>query len=324
MTLRSVLLAGGAGTRLWPLSTEDRPKQFLRLWGDRSLLQDAYRRVAPASERVRVATAERYAAQTLSELPELSRADLLLEPSRRNTAAAVLVASLALAEDGDAPAAMIPADQTVADGDAFRACLLAAAGAAASGNGIVVLGVPPDRAETEYGYVEIEPGSGPRPVERFVEKPDGATAERYRASGRFLWNAGIFVFRPSSAFAAAEEACPELLAACRRYRDRPSRESYDEIPAMSFDHAVMERATNVMCVPCEAGWNDVGSYRALKSLRGTDAFGNLVVADRPVVVDGIRDSVIAVSPEGALVFPFAREGDLRRILAEGRSGRSSS
>jgi mannose-1-phosphate guanylyltransferase / mannose-6-phosphate isomerase len=324
VTIRSVLLAGGAGTRLWPLSTEERPKQFLRLWGDRSLLQEAYRRVAAASERVRVATAERYAERTLSELPELSRDDLLLEPARRNTAAAILVASLVLAEEGDAPVAIVPADQTVADDEAFRACLRAAGEAAESGKEIVVLGVPPDRAEVEYGYVEVGAGTGPRRVERFVEKPDVATAERYRASGRFLWNAGIFVFRPSSVIAEAAITCPELLAACRRYRDRPSRESYEEIPAMSFDYAVMERATNVACVPCEAGWNDVGSYRALKSLGRIDVRGNLVIADRPVVIDGVRDCVIAVSPDGALVFPFAREGDLRRILADGLAGRNSS
>lgn len=323
MILRSVLLAGGAGTRLWPLSTERRPKQFLRLWGDRSLLQDAYRRVRAVSARVRVATGEIYAERTLAELPELSRGDLLLEPSRRNTAAAVLVASLILAADGDGPVAVVPADQTVSDEPAFSRCLAVAAEIAAAGNAIVVLGVPPDRAEAEFGYLEAGPGAGPRPVERFVEKPGAADAERYRASGRFLWNAGIFVFRPSSVLSAAQEACPELLASCRRYQERPSRESFDEIPAISFDHAVMERAKNVMCVPCEAGWNDVGSYRALKALRGTDAAGNLVVSDRPVVLDGVRDSVVAVSEEGTLVFPFAREGDLRAILLA-RLGRRGS
>lgn len=326
--MRAVLLAGGAGTRLWPLSTQARPKQFLRLWGDRSLIQEAWARVRPIASRIVVATGEAYAEATLSDLPDLSRSDLILEPSRRNTAAAVLLSAIALGESSDEPVAVLPADQTVSDGDAFRRSLETAAGAS-DGEAIVILGVVPARPETEYGYVEVAAGmrgvaaasgatgvaaSGAFDVVHFVEKPDREAAEAYRRSGNFFWNAGIFVFRPSAALAAAARACPELLAACRRYHESPSPEGFERIPAISFDYAVMEKADVVRCVPCDAGWNDVGSYRALRELRGADPDGNLIVADRPVVAEGLRDSIVALSPDGLLVFPFAREPELRERL----------
>ena len=327
MTLRSLLLAGGAGTRLWPLSTDERPKQFLKLWGDRSLLRAAYERVHPLSgEEIFVATSERYGDLTLSELKTLPTANLILEPSRRNTAPAILCAALRFARDGDHVTVALPADQTVLDEAAFRRSLSEAAGIAGSRRAIVLLGVVPDRPETGFGYVETEAEAGPeqRRVLRFVEKPDRETAERYLASGNFFWNAGVFVFRPSVLIDEAAAVCPELLAACRRYderwrerNDRLERETYEAIPAISFDYAVMEKAREVYCVPCDAGWSDVGSYRALKELRGTDEHGNLIVSDRPIVVDGLADCVVAAAPEGILVFPFEREAALREIVAKG-------
>ena len=208
-----------------------------------------------------MATGARYGEAIRSELPELSPADILLEPSRRNTGAAVVVAALVLADSSDEPVAAVPADQTVADEPEFRRCLEIAARTASAVTSIVILGVPPLRPDTEYGYVEVESGSGTRRVRRFVEKPGRPVAEEYLRTGRFLWNAGIFVFRPSTLLAAAAVTAPELLEACRRYHARPSPEAFDRIPAISFDHAVMEKAESVMCVPCEAGWSDVGSYR---------------------------------------------------------------
>jgi mannose-1-phosphate guanylyltransferase/mannose-6-phosphate isomerase len=322
--LRALLLAGGAGTRLWPLSTEKRPKQFLRLWDGDSLLKEAYARVHPiCEEEVFVATGEQYGDLTLADLRTISSDKLILEPSRRNTGPALLCASLRFARDGDPVTAAIPVDQTVDDAPEFRRCLMAAAEAAEAGTSIVTLGVAPTRPATEYGYVEIEPGPGPaRRVRRFVEKPDAAEAAGYQASGRHYWNAGIFVFRPSALLEEARSACPELLAACLRYDekwrerdDRGEREAYAAIPSVSFDYAVMEKAARVSCVPCEAGWSDVGSYRALKELRGVDACGNLVVSDRPVLAPGVKDFVIVSNDEGTLLMPFAAEAGLREAVA---------
>jgi mannose-1-phosphate guanylyltransferase/mannose-6-phosphate isomerase len=315
VSFRAVLLAGGAGTRLWPLSTEAEPKQFLRLWGERSLLQEAWSRIPPDASRVCVATGDRYAARTRAELPGLAPEDLFCEPSRRNTAAAIVSATLALADQGDEPVLFLPADQTVGDREAFAACLAEAAAAAAREAAIVLLGVRPTRPETEFGYVEVEEGPGPRRILRFVEKPSPETAADYVRGGNFLWNAGIFAFRPSSLAVLLERVAPELLKACLGYRDRPSAETWERIPAVSFDYAVMEKTNGAICVPCDAGWNDVGSYRALRELKGTDRSGNLVLSERPVVVEGVRDSIVAVSDAGALVLPFAREGELRERVA---------
>lgn len=324
MRLRALLLAGGAGTRLWPLSTEKRPKQFLRLRGGESLLHEAYARVHPiCEEEVFVATAEQYGDLTLAELTTISSDKLLLEPARRNTAPAILCAALRFERDGDPVTAALPADQTVADPEAFRHCLLAAAEAAERERRIVTLGVVPTRPDTGYGYIEVEPGppGAARAVRRFVEKPDAETAARFVKSGSYLWNAGIFVFKPSVLLEAASSACPELLAACRRYDrkwrerdDRGEREAYAAIPCVSIDYAVMEKARGLVCVPCSAGWSDVGSYAALRELHGGDDRGNLVMADRPVLAPGLRDSVIVSSEEGVLVMPFSHEAELREAV----------
>ena len=321
MTLRPLLLAGGAGTRLWPLSTEGHPKQFLSLWGGRSLLRDTYDRLAPLGE-VFVATGRQYQDKTLAELPELTDGRLILEPSRRNTGPAILSAALRLAREGDAAVAVVPADQTVADPEAFRRALTVAADAAQRENAIVTLGIVPARAETEFGYIETEGASGTSAalsVRRFVEKPDVETAKRYVAAGNFLWNAGIFVFRPSALISEAEKVAPELLAGCRRYdasKEDDAGEIYGRISSISFDYAIMEKAENIRCVPCDAGWNDVGSYRALADLLGTDGRGNLVIArsSQPVVTVGISNSVVAATEEGVLVFSRSNESELREAL----------
>ena len=319
--MRVLLLAGGGGTRLWPLSTEEKPKQFLPLLSERSLLAETYSRVAPLASpsEIFVATSERHAARVREDLPEVPPDRVFAEPVRRNSGPAVLFAALEFAATGDPVTAAVPSDQTVADDQAFRSAL-AAAGESADTATVVVLGVPPTRPDTDFGYLEVQPDARARTltVERFVEKPAAARAEELVRDG-CLWNAGIFVFRPSRLLAEARRVAPDLTAAVDAYRSVSARErgsaaaraAYEALPDISIDYAVMEKAAGVRAVPLRAGWSDVGTWRALRERKGADEQGNLVVSDRPVIAPGVRDAAIVVGPEGVLVLPFDRERELK-------------
>lgn len=320
--MRVLLLAGGAGTRLWPLSSERRPKQFLPLLSEKSLLVETYERVLPLTEEIFVATTENHADLVLQELRSLPADRVLLEPARRNSGPALLSAALQFERDGDPVTAAIPSDQTVADADAYRRALSQAARVADSAS-VVVLAVPPSRPETGYGYLEVaETASGEGlEVLRFIEKPGREDAEACVRSGCF-WNAGIFVFRPSRFLAAARRVAGNLMEQVEHYRsrlrerdDEGARRAYGEMPSVSIDYAVMEKAASVRAVPLRAGWSDVGTWRSVRDIRGpSDDRGNLIVSEAPVLAPGVRDTVIVVSGEGVLVLPFERENELRAAV----------
>lgn len=321
-------MAGGGGTRLWPLSTEDRPKQFLKLVSEKSLLRETFERVRPATEDLFVATAARYVDLVRRELPEIPVDRILAEPARRNSGPAMLAAAMRFAEEGDPLTAAVPSDQMVADGEAFRRALACAA-AAADRSSIVVLAVPPTRPETDYGYLELtEPGAGEgMEVRRFIEKPGSAEAEESVRAGHF-WNAGIFVFRPSRLLAEARRVAEDLTASVQIFRDRAragdergAAAAYEAMPDISIDYAVMEKAANVRAVPLRAGWSDVGSWRSVREMRkASDESGNLILSEVPVLALGVRDSAIVVAENGVLVLPFEREGELKAAVERLRRG----
>jgi mannose-1-phosphate guanylyltransferase/mannose-6-phosphate isomerase len=321
-------MAGGGGTRLWPLSTEERPKQFLKLLSDRSLLRETYDRVRPSTEDIFVATASPYVGLVAEELPELPAERVLAEPCRRNSGPAILAAALRFAEDGDPVTAAVPSDQTVADAEVFRRTLSAAA-AAADRCPVVILAVPPTRPETGFGYLELsEPGSGEgAEVLRFIEKPGAAEAEEHIRAGCF-WNAGIFVFRPSLLLAEARRVAEPLVASVQSYLEKieagdaaGAEAAYAALPDISIDYAVMEKAAGVRAIPLRAGWSDIGSWRAVREMRGaSDESGNLIVSNAPVLALGVRDSAIVVSDNGILVLPFEREAELKGSVERLRKG----
>jgi mannose-1-phosphate guanylyltransferase len=305
--MRILLMAGGCGTRLWPLSTEERPKQFLPLLSEKSLLAETFARLEPLSRDVWVAGSSRHAALLSRELPAMPSDRILAEPARRNSGPPILAAAVRFVRDGDPVTAAVPTDQTVGDAEAFRGALVSAA-AEADRASVVILAVPPTRAETDFGYIETENGA----VRRFIEKPDAARAREYASSGRHLWNAGIFVFRPSRLLTEARRVAPALLGGVERYVASGAVADFEALPNISFDYAVMEKASGVRSVPLNAGWSDVGTWRSVRDLRGGgDPSGNLVLSPVPVLAPGVSETAIVAGPEGVLVLPLERESELK-------------
>jgi len=317
--MKVLLLAGGGGTRLWPLSTEARPKQFLPLVSSKSLLAETWERVLPLSNEIFVAAAEAHTDLVRAELPGLPPERIFREPARRNSAPPIIRAALDFEREGDAVTAAVPSDHSIADAEAFRSAIRLAA-RACEASPVVVLAVAPGRPETDFGYIEVGDGEASNGYEvvRFTEKPHLAEAQSFLASGRHYWNAGIFVFRPSRFLAEARRVAADLVTAVERYCERlpddteGARAAWESLPAISIDYAVMEKARGVRAVPLRAGWNDVGTWRAVRDLRGpSDESGNLILSTLPVLAPGARDTAIVVGPEGVLVLPFDRERELR-------------
>lgn len=269
--LHVVLLAGGSGTRFWPLSRRERPKQFLALSGTRPLLEETWRRVRRLAPRERtwVVAPSALARSVRGALPDLQRGRLVLEPSPRDTAPAVGLACAAVsAVDPEATVAIFPTDHVIQDAAELARSVRVAARAAAQGS-LVCLGIRPDRPATGFGYLKCaaKPVRGrATAVERFVEKPDERRAKRFLRAGCYLWNAGMFVWRVDSFLEELSRTAPSIhraVLACAG----GNRRAWTRASRLSVDYAVMERARNVRVVPLQAGWDDVGSWDAASRLR---------------------------------------------------------
>jgi mannose-1-phosphate guanylyltransferase/mannose-6-phosphate isomerase len=348
--VQPVVMAGGSGTRLWPLSRSGFPKQFLVLDGRSSLFQQAVQRLGSlAGTGMTVAAPlvvgnDEHRFLLLEQLREIgiTGATLLLEPMGRNTAPALTLAALAALDGGADPVlAMTPADQTVTDAPAFTAALRRAAELAHDG-AIVTLGIVPTRPETGYGYIQSVAPGRESAVRSFVEKPDAATAERYVREG-YLWNGGIFVLKASVWIAALERFRPDIASAVRlawqgHKRDatfvRPDPAAFAAVPAESIDYAVMEQAPAaglpLQVVPLEAGWNDLGAWDAVWQVLPKDDAGNAALGDvvlegcrdtlvhaggRLVAAVGLTDVVVVETADAVLVSSRARSQEVKRIVA---------
>lgn len=318
----AVILAGGSGQRLWPASRSSRPKQFLPLGArpGESLLAATWRRIAPvvAPDRIAVVTASAQAAEVRAHLPELAPHGLIGEPLGRNTAAALGLAALHLTHrDPDAIMAVLPADHHITDEAGFARVATTAFALAEAHDVIVTVGIVPTRAETGFGYMRIGErfGEDARVVERFVEKPDAATAAQYLAGGDHLWNSGMYFVRARRLLrdiAAFMPATHDALAVIQRALEhgddaavRAAEAVYPGLPNVSIDHGVMERASVVITVPGDFGWNDVGSWAALADYRPRDEHGN--VTEGTVIVHDARDNVVVADP-GTAVAVIGVEG----------------
>ncbi len=342
--IHPVILCGGNGTRLWPLSRKSYPKQFARLMGDESLFQSTLRRVMTpgyALPMIVTSAPSRFiVAEQLAAIETVAQ-DVLIEPAGRNTAPAVLAAALRLAKrDENALMLVLPSDHMIPDAEAFRQAVAAAVPRALAGD-LVTFGIAPTRAETGYGWLELAAGGKadgdqPQALARFIEKPDQARAEQMLANNKFLWNAGIFLFTAKAILAAYRAlalqmfdcvqdavAKAQVAAGFTTLAEGP----WSEVEDVSIDYAIMERANNLAVMPYTGGWSDLGGWHAVWQESGPDMAGN-VTSKRATAIDchdtllrsetgGVElvgiglDDIVAVAMNDAVL--VARKSDSQRV-----------
>jgi mannose-1-phosphate guanylyltransferase/mannose-6-phosphate isomerase len=343
-----VILSGGAGTRLWPMSRELYPKQLLPLVGKGTMLQETLARLdglADVGQPIIVCNENhRFLVAEQIRAAKRESQGILLEPVGRNTAPAVAVAAL-LAQDraaaGEDPLLLVlPADHVITDSKLFQAAIIAGRQAAEAGK-LVTFGVVPRKPETGYGYIRRGAASGNAyAVEQFVEKPDAATAQKYIDSKQYFWNSGMFLFKASVVLAELREhapaihaACVQAVAAAKRDLDftRLPAAEFGACPSDSIDYAVMEKTRHAVLVPLDAGWSDVGSWSALHEAIPGDETGNVRIGDvliddtsgcylqstsRLVAAVGLRDHVVVETKDAVLVAPKDRVQDVKNLVAQ--------
>jgi mannose-1-phosphate guanylyltransferase / mannose-6-phosphate isomerase len=347
--LQPVLLSGGSGTRLWPLSREAYPKQFLPLTSDYTMVQDTWLRVAPLSDRAPIIVAnEEHRFLVAEQLRQLGAPEpaIVLEPVGRNTAPAIAAAALQAMAGGEDPLLLVlPSDHVVANAEGFRRAVQAAAGAAEAG-ALITFGIVPNAPETGFGYIQSTAAEGLSKVLRFVEKPDAETAQSYLDAGGYYWNSGMFLFRASRFLEELEKFRPEIVKAVRAAfagakHDgdfvRLDKEAFAACPSDSIDYAVMEKTSDAMVLPVDIGWNDVGSWSALWDVAERDGDGNAhhgdviaidsrnsyAYAQRLIALVGVDDVVVVETDDAILVARKDRVQEVKQVVARLKNDKRS-
>ncbi|WP_448243384.1 mannose-1-phosphate guanylyltransferase/mannose-6-phosphate isomerase [Pseudoxanthomonas mexicana] len=339
--LQPVLLSGGSGTRLWPLSREAYPKQFLPLAGDDTMVQATWRRVEALADLAPIVVAnEEHRFLVAEQLRQVGAPvpAILLEPVGRNTAPAIAAAALqAMAGGADPLLLVLPSDHVVRDVAGFQRAVREASSAAEAG-ALVTFGIVPDAPETGFGYIQAEAGDGLRQVLRFVEKPDAATARSYLDAGGYYWNSGMFLFRASRYLEELARFRPDIVDAVRAAHVaarhdgdfvRLDKDAFSACPSDSIDYAVMEKTADAMVLPVDIGWNDVGSWSALWDVAERDADGNAhhgdviavdsrnsyAYAQRLVALVGVDDIVVVETDDAVLVARKDKVQEVKQVVA---------
>ncbi len=328
----AVIMAGGIGSRFWPASRKERPKQFLDVFGDGTLIQNTVARLQGLipPERCLIVTHDRYVEQTQKQLPAVPDENILAEPISRNTAPCIAYAATILAaRDPDATMAVLPADHVIGDVEQFHHTLEVAFDKAQDPESLVTIGIEPTYPATGYGYIQYDDDVADgddlqaHPVRTFAEKPDQSTAERFIDSGDFLWNSGMFIWRADTILDQVETHLPDAHEAFAPVRDAGEdvdeetlTQAFKACPRISIDYGVMEQAENVFVVPGAFEWNDVGDWRAVYDLSEKDDHGNVIegdvimqdssrcyvqTEDRLVVLVGMHDTVVVDTEDAVLV-----------------------
>ncbi|MFC1555740.1 mannose-1-phosphate guanylyltransferase [candidate division KSB1 bacterium] len=342
-----IIMAGGIGKRFWPMSRTTRPKQFLRLFSENSMIRMTYERLLPImkNEDIFIITNKKQNKLTAAELPEIPKSNIVCEPLGKDTAPCIgLGALFAIEKDPDAVIAVLPADHLIKDETQFRKVLKTAGEFAAAEECLVTIGIEPTRPETGYGYIQIDESSktsvpeaynnnGIYKVKAFAEKPNIETAKRFIESGDFLWNSGIFIWKAQTILQYMEEFLPELydtLNNLRQYINTSSFNSellraYKQIKSISIDYGIMEKAHDVFLVRGDFGWSDVGSWEEYYNIKDKDENGNvcsgtcvtvdsnnnLIISDNKLVTAiGMKDMIVVNTKDVMLICP---RGDSQKV-----------
>jgi len=344
----AVIMAGGRGSRFWPKSRERLPKHLLDIFGGKTIIQETVARVLPLvpPEKILIVTGESHAEALILQLPELPRESILVEPVGRNTAPCIGWAAAEVARRNPEEVMLVlPSDQLIVDTERFRVVLAAAAEAAARGDFLVTIGIPPTGPETGYGYLECggkafeSLGEEVFRVASIREKPDRATACEFLARGGFLWNSGMFVWRADAIMRAIGRWMPELGDGLRRIGKFQSsassgeefRRIYEQLPAVSIDYGVMEKADNALVLRGDFGWSDVGSWDALWDISEKDACGNAAScrligvdsanvlvhgAKKLVALVGVQDLIVVETEDALLICRRGASQDVKKAVTE--------
>ena len=346
----AVILAGGQGTRFWPLSRQSRPKQFLSIVGRHSLLQQTVKRLEGwiLRHNILIVTYEKQMRAVRKQLPQLARRQILSEPVQRNTAAAIALAAHELIrKNPQAIMVVLPSDHLIGKVTAFHQAIRAACRVAATEGNSVLLGIPPSYPETGFGYLKLSRSGGSpygknvRVVERFTEKPDLKTAKRFLASGRYAWNAGMFVWRASTFLENLAKFLPATAHALRRIDDQWGKPAgrkllariYPRLKKISVDYGVMEKAPRVFAVPHDLDWSDMGSWAAAYEIQPKDRQGNafpashlsldswgnyisLSIKGKFVATIGVKDLIVVDTPDALLICRRDRSQDVGKIVEQ--------
>lgn len=341
----AILMAGGVGSRFWPVSTESYPKQFHDMLGTgETLIQKTFERLARLipKDHIFILTNERYNDLVLEQLPEVSQDQVVLEPEMRNTAPCILYASLKIQkENPDAVMIVAPSDHWIEDEQAFVANVQNTFDYCSQNDALMTLGIQPTFPNTGYGYIEYDKSSEDsiKLVSQFREKPDYNTAKQFLAQGNFLWNAGIFIWSVQSVVKAFQTNQPELFAlfesGITSYNTESERDfiadNYKKAENISVDYAIMEKSDNVYVLPATFDWNDLGTWGSLYDKLEKDEDSNAIVnaqtlledasgnmirskKNKIVVVDGLNDYIIVDKDEVLLIFPKSKEQDIKQVL----------
>ena len=341
----AILMAGGVGSRFWPVSTQDFPKQFHDMLGTGdTLIQKTFNRLATIipQENIFILTNERYNDLVVEQLPSVTKRQVVLEPAMRNTAPCILYAALKIQkENKDAVMIVAPSDHWIEDEEAFTNNVQQAFEYCSKNDALMTLGIQPTFPNTGYGYIEFDKSSenNIKPVQQFREKPDYATAKLFIEKGNYLWNAGIFMWSVNSCLKAFKSNQPKLYELLQlgyeayntELEDEFIKNNYAKAENISVDYAIMEQSTNVFVIPATFDWNDLGTWGSLYDKLDKDDNGNAVVnskslledasgnmirteRDKVVVVDGLQDYIIVDKDEVLLIFPKTKEQDIKKVL----------